>query len=72
MTARVLPFRKPAPRPSQDYATLPARRGYVVHYSPGIACPGCGRRAWYVGRLSAECANERCGCAIALGPGGVA
>lgn len=60
----IIPFR---PRRAQDYASLPSRRGYVLTYQPGLACPGCGRRAWYVGRQSAECANERCGVAVPIG-----
>jgi len=34
----------------------PENRGYVIQYRPGIACPGCGRSHWYVGRGLAECA----------------
>lgn len=36
----------------------PPRRGYHVTYRADGSniCPGCGRRHWWVGRLSAECA----------------
>ena len=47
----------------------PSRRGLVVQYHAGEVnhCPGCGRRAWHVGRLSAECAF--CGTALPLSTG---
>ena len=45
----------------------PARRGYVVIYQgSGTKCPGCDRRAWYVGRQMAECAH--CSTALPLNP----
>lgn len=45
--------------------TLP-QRGYNVVYRAGETnhCPGCGRSSWIVGRVSAECANPRCGVAL--------
>lgn len=40
------------------------QRGYGAAYHPGenTRCPGCHRRQWYVGRITAECAH----CATAL------
>lgn len=38
------------------------QRGYCVNYRPGMDCPGCGGRAFFIGRQSAECA--RCGTAV--------
>lgn len=48
----------------------PDTRGYVLTYRPGenIACPGCSRRQWHIGRLMAECAW--CGCAVGLAGNG--
>ncbi|RIA44068.1 hypothetical protein DFR49_2304 [Hephaestia caeni] len=43
-----------------------AHRGYRPVYSVGCRCPGCASGAWFVGRVSAECA--RCGTALPLGP----
>lgn len=65
MSAAVVPFRRPELKPAIDYKTLPAKRGYVIHYATGLACPGCGRRAWHIGRFSAECGS--CGCTVPLG-----
>jgi hypothetical protein len=49
----------------------PAVRGLVVAYrGAGTSCPGCGGRAWIVGRFSAECAFERCGTALPIVEGG--
>lgn len=50
-----------------DATWQPKTRGYVVAYHRGglNACPGCGRSAWLVGRLSAECAF--CGTALPIG-----
>ena len=40
-------------------------------YRPGSQCPGCGGRAWNVGRTSAECANSRfCDVVLPLEDGG--
>jgi len=40
------------------------RRGYVPLYTPGSACPGCGRSHWHIGRQVAECAW--CGTALPM------
>lgn len=58
MTAKVIPFRPPVPKPCID----PASRGIVPLYQSGMTCPACRSRAWHVGRLMAECA--RCGTAL--------
>ena len=42
----------------------PSKRGLIPLYETGMACPGCRRRAWIVGRMSAECGN--CGTALEL------
>lgn len=36
----------------------PAARGFHAVYRPNETnyCPGCGRKHWIIGRLSAECA----------------
>jgi len=46
----------------------PASRGYHVafHADETNHCPGCGRAAWYVGRMTAECAH--CGTALPIAP----
>lgn len=44
------------------------QRGYRVSYRPGVACLGCGHRAFTVGRHSTECG--RCATALPLAPGG--
>ena len=49
-----------------DYRALQPARGYQPAYAAGGACPGCGHRAWHVGRRSAECG--RCGTALPLAP----
>lgn len=43
-------------------------RGYVQQYHPGEInrCPGCGGTHWLVGRITAECAEERCGTPLFL------
>jgi hypothetical protein len=52
--------------PRLDIQALHEGRGYVIFYRQAETnhCPGCGGRAWHVGRQSAECA--RCGTAIPL------
>jgi hypothetical protein len=40
------------------------QRGLVPTYVTGSACPGCGGRAWEVGRVSAECGA--CGTTLPL------
>lgn len=42
---------------------------YVGRYYPGEVnrCPNCGNKGWIVGRLYAECSNERCGYALGIG-----
>lgn len=50
----------------------PEIRGHVVVYRRGEQqrCPGCGGRAWEVGRTMAECANPRCCTALPIAPDG--
>lgn len=47
-------------------AALLPLTGYRLLYRPGLTCPCCDRRAWHVGRASAECAG--CGLAMSLAP----
>tara|TARA_Y100000114_G_scaffold154242_1_gene175873 strand:+ start:8912 stop:9148 length:237 start_codon:yes stop_codon:yes gene_type:complete len=58
--------RKPVPAPKLVLAT----GGYKLVYRSGQVndCPGCGGRAWQVGRNLAECANEECGFALPFAP----
>jgi hypothetical protein len=66
MTAR-LKLVAPSDRPKN----APAVRGLVVAYrGAGTSCPGCGGRAWIVGRIYAECAFERCATALPIVEGG--
>ncbi|HEU4958988.1 MAG TPA: hypothetical protein VFT56_01155 [Sphingomonas sp.] len=51
---------------SVDYRAIQPQRGYLPVYRTGTACPGCGYRAFLVGRASAECG--RCGTALPLAP----
>jgi len=48
----------------EAFSHNPARRGFVpvYHENRSNPCPGCGRKQWIVGRVSAEC----CFCATAL------
>jgi len=43
-----------------------AKQGYRLFYHPEHVnvCPGCGGSSWWVGRITAECANEQCGLAL--------
>ncbi|AOW22744.1 hypothetical protein AVM11_03360 [Sphingomonas melonis TY] len=52
--------------PRRDYRAAQADRGYQPSYVAGTACPGCGHRAWLLGRRAAECG--RCGTALPLAP----
>lgn len=49
-----------------DYRALQPSRGYRPLYQAGASCPGCGHRAWHVGRRDAECG--RCATALPLSP----
>lgn len=49
-----------------DFGIRNALSGYRPAHRAGDYCPGCGKGNWYVGRVSAECAN--CGTAIPLAP----
>ena len=51
------------PAPSWARQLVDAR-GLVPVYTVGMRCPGCGRRAWIIGRTLAECGN--CGTAVGL------
>ncbi len=52
--------------PAIDYRALQPARGYRPGYQAGTACPGCGHRAWNIGRGAAECG--RCATALPLAP----
>lgn len=57
---------EPAPGTPQPFN--PHLRGFCVSYHVGRDvphCPGCDRRHWHVGRVTAECAF--CGTALPLG-----
>lgn len=50
--------------------TRPAWPPYRYQPGTGCQCPGCGGRAWNVGRTSAECANTRfCDVVLPLADG---
>ncbi len=46
----------------------PSNRGIVVAYHRNTTnhCPHCNRTAWFVGRLTATCAHERCGMVLPI------
>jgi len=51
---------------STDYRAIQPHRGYLPVYRTGTACPGCGARAFLIGRASVECG--RCGTAMPIAP----
>lgn len=58
--ATIIAFRAPVRVACID----PSTKGLIPLYDSGMACPGCRRRSWLIGRLSAECAG--CGTSLEL------
>jgi hypothetical protein len=66
--AQIIPFPEQPNEEEQEWSFNPTLRGNHIVFRKGETnhCPGCGRKAWFVGRIMAECANERCVTALVI------
>ncbi len=52
-------------QPEPESVRPSINRAYTFSYhGPGTRCPGCGGQAFWIGRVVAECAFEKCGAAL--------